>query len=190
MKRIKMRTLRSILFLLLALVFAVLAMIEGLPKARQSVYSQATAFTVTSQKNSDGTYSHLVQGSIRNDSSKKQFLDGIVVRFYDQSGEALTLELEVGDMAPGEVRKLSGSLASNYSATSAPSVSTSALSGDVAITIPETGLQFTRGFIIFAVLALLSLGMSIFFFINWMKHRRRHHHHHHHKTSENTSQQA
>ena len=178
MKRVKMRTLRSILFLLLALVFAVLAMVEGLPKARQSVYSQAAAFTVTSQKQSDGTYSHLVEGSIQNDSDKKQFLDGIVVRILDQEGDTLVLELEIGSMEAGEVRKLSGSMTSNSPAASVKNFSTSALSGDLPIAVPERGLQFNKGFIIFAVLAVLSLGLSAFFFVDKLRHG---HHHKSHK---------
>lgn len=197
MRRIKMRTLRSILFLLLALVFAVLAIVEGLPKARQSVYSQSTEFTVTSQKKSGGVYTHLVQGSIRNDSSRKQFLDGVIVRFNDQSGETLTMEFEVGNMAPGEVRNLSGSMTGDSPAVSVSGVSTSALSGDVAISVAKNGLQLSKGFIIFSALAILSFAMAAFFFINRILHNRRHHHHHHHhhhqktsKTSENKSQEA
>ena len=189
MKKIKMRTLRCILFLLVAVVFAVLAVVEGLPKARQSVYSQATVFTVTSQKQSDGTYSHLVEGSIKNDSDKKQFLDGIVVRILDLDGNTLPLELEVGAMAPREERKLSGSLTSSSPAASIKNVSTSALSGDLPITLPERGLQFNKGFVIFAVLALASFGVSVFFFVDRQKHRH-HHHRHHHKSDKNQSQEA
>ncbi len=189
MKRVKMRTLRSVLFLLLALVFAVLAMVEGMPRARQSVYSQATAFAVTSQKQSDGSYFHLVEGSIKNDSNKKQFLDGIVVRILDQEGDTHALEMEIGSMAPGEERKLSGSLTSNSPAVSVKNVSTSALSGDLPIPLSERGLQFNKGFVIFAVLALASLGASVFFFVDLQKHRH-HHHHHHQKSDKNQSQEV
>lgn len=190
MKRIKIRTLRSILFLLLALVFTVLAVLEGLPKVSQSTYTQEQVFTVTSRKEDDGAYTHLVTGSIRNNSSNPRFLEGIVVRFSDTLGGTFALEFEVGTMAAGEVRSFSGNTTSNAPAVRVTGVSTSALSGDLPIERPVTGLQLSKGFIIFAVLAVLSFGMSLFFAINRLMHRKHHHHHHHHKSSKGKTENA
>ena len=198
MKRIKMKTLRSILFLLMALVFAVLAVVEGLPKATKSTFTQDTAFTVTSSKNNDGSYSYLVEGSIKNNSKRPKYLGGVVVRIADLRSYTYRLDFDIeDDLEPGEVYELSGSTTGKAPADRVLDVSTSAADEDAAIPLPEKGLQIGKGFIIFAALSLLSLALSAFFIISSIKrdhhrhHRHHHHHHHHHhKSDENSAEKA
>ena len=194
MKRINMKTLRSILFFLLAMVFAVLAVVEGMPKASNSIYSQESAFTVKSAKNDDGTYTYLVEGSIKNETNRARYLGGVVVQVVDMRGETSSIEFDISSyIAGGEVRKLSGSIGGKLPADFVSSVSTSAADSDMIIPVPERGLQIGKGFIIFAIMALLSLAMAIFFTVSAVKSRRRrhhHHHHHHHKSDENSAEKA
>lgn len=194
MKRINMKTLRSILFFLLAMVFVVLAVVEGLPKTSNSIYSQESAFTVKSAKNDDGTYTYLVEGSIKNETNRARYLGGVVVQVVDMRGETSSIEFDISSyIAGGEVRKLSGSTSGKLPADFVASVSTSAADSDMIIPVPERGLQIGKGFIIFAIMALLSLAMAIFFTVSAVKSRRRrhhHHHHHHHKSDENSAEKA
>ena len=178
MKRMKLKYLRAVLFLLLAILFAGIAVIEALPKNQTGVYIQSEAFTFSSEKQGDGSYRHTVHGSIQNTSSKKQYLDGVVVRVKDQYGEILPIEIAVGDLAPGEVREISGSAVSDQPASKLLGVNTSAISGDQPILLPATGLQMTKEFIIFAALSAACLGVALFFFIYRLTHK---HHHHHSK---------
>ena len=173
MRRIRLRSLRAVLFLLLALLFAVLATLEAIPKAQTEDYIQAVPFRVVSSPNGEGGYTYRVEGSIKNQSGKKKTLDAIVISILDSDGDSNTLELAVGSIAAGEVRALSGQLTAKAPASKVLSISTSVLAGDQPVPVPNKGLQITTGTVIFAALCAVSLALSVAFFLRrWRRHHK------------------
>ena len=168
----RLRSLRAVLFLLLALLFAVLAVLEAIPKPQTEGYIQATPFRVSSSANAEGGYLYRVEGSLKSQFLTSTSLYGIVVQIMDTNGDVNTLEFAVGNMGPGEVRKFSGELLANAPASKITGVSTSILDGDQPISTPKDGFQIAAGTIAFATLSLLSFVLSITFFL---RHLRRHH---------------
>ncbi|MBQ7173222.1 MAG: hypothetical protein IJR88_03815 [Clostridia bacterium] len=174
MKKIRLKFLRAILFFLLALLFAGLAIVEALPKSTTGTYIQQEPFSVSSELLEDGTYKHTVAGYIKNTSSKRQYLDGVIIRFTDQYGEELAVEMAVGNIDPDEIRLVYGFAVSEAPAKKIVGVNTSVLSGDQPILLPEYGLRTeSKGFLIFAILSGACFALSVFFFIYRLVRRRR-----------------
>ena len=172
MRRIRLKSLRSALFLLLALLFAILALLEAIPKVQTEDFVQVDPFRVVASPNGEGGYTYRIEGSIKNQSGQRKFLDGVVVSVMDRDGDSYSLELAVGNIAAGEVRKLSGQLTAKAPASKLLGISTSVLAGDQPIPIPNNGFQITTGTITFGALSFVSLVFSFVFFLRRM---RRHH---------------
>lgn len=183
MRRIKSKTLRMVLFFLLAAIFALLAVIEAIPTGDKSPYSIATPFSIKAQATADGTYLNTVTGGVRNDSTKRRSPDGIVVRLSSGDGETCLLEIPVKAIEAGAVVTVTGSVETERPLSKVLGVSTSAPE-DMPIKAPAEGLRLTTGFVVFAVLSLGSLAVAVLFLIQRQRHR--HSHHHHSKPAEGT----
>lgn len=178
MKRIKLKYLRTLLFLFLAVLFAGLAIIEAIPQKPRGDFIQEREFTVSSQKQEDGTYLYSVFGTVRNVSSQTQLLTGVMVHVRDQENAEVLIEIELNQsVAPNGICEVAGTELSMKPAADVIKVSTSALSGDDPIELPQTGLQITKGFVIFIILSALCLIVALVFLIYRLTHRRHHHHH-------------
>lgn len=173
MKKIRLKSLRAILFFLLALLFAVLAALEAIPKPQTEGFVQTVPFSVKSSPNAGGGYTYQVEGSIKSYNRKTVSLNFVEVHVLDKSSETRTIELKVGKILPEEVRKLSGELTANVPASKIVGVSTSIKDGDQPIPVLNEGFQMTTGFVAFAALAFVSLVLSIVFFARRMRHHRR-----------------
>ena len=176
MRQRQIRTLRTVLFFLLAVIFAVLAVIEAIPVKEDRTYSIATPFKVTSAIDEDGQYLNTITGSVQNNSSSRKNLSGVVLLLAGRDGETYETELSAGRIDAGKALIITGTVKTAQPVSRVLSVSTPAVDGDQPITSPQSGLSITTGFFVFAALSCACLAVAVMFFISRLRYRSQHHH--------------